>query len=317
MVQYTNATVDGAGSTGHPPKLRTGYAKVHKENWDDLRFVLAVAETGSVSAAARSLAVNHATVLRRVSAFESAHGGAVLQRGPAGYEVLPERLPVIEAARLAAAALDQVAGLMRGDAGPERPVRVTSTDSICTTLLPRVLARLMADPRMPRMDLRCSNAHRNLGRLEADITVRPTIALPADLVGVPAGELAFGVYHARGAAPPEGAWLGVGGPLAGSVAGTWFARTDASRKPLMTADSFLALAELAAQGGARTVLPEILGDRDTRLVRDPAHGIVAATPLWVASHVELAEAPRLARLRRELAQGILAVSAAAPGRDDA
>ena len=51
---------------------------MHSENWDDLRFVLAVAETGTVSGAARLLGVNHATVLRRVAAFETRHA-ALLQ----------------------------------------------------------------------------------------------------------------------------------------------------------------------------------------------------------------------------------------------
>ena len=38
--------------------------------WDDLRIAQAVAETGSLSAAARSLGLSHSTVLRRLSAFE-------------------------------------------------------------------------------------------------------------------------------------------------------------------------------------------------------------------------------------------------------
>ncbi|MEE8225390.1 MAG: LysR family transcriptional regulator, partial [Kiloniellales bacterium] len=36
--------------------------------WDDLRTVLAVVRGGSLSAAARSLGVNHATVFRRLKA---------------------------------------------------------------------------------------------------------------------------------------------------------------------------------------------------------------------------------------------------------
>ena len=38
-------------------------------NWDDLRYCLAVAMEGSVTAAARKLAVNHTTVSRRISAL--------------------------------------------------------------------------------------------------------------------------------------------------------------------------------------------------------------------------------------------------------
>ena len=40
---------------------------MHRYSWDDLKFVLAVADTGTISAAARLLGVNHATVLRRIA----------------------------------------------------------------------------------------------------------------------------------------------------------------------------------------------------------------------------------------------------------
>ena len=42
-------------------------ARMHRIAWDDLRYVLAVAEAGSLAAAARTLGVNHTTVLRRVT----------------------------------------------------------------------------------------------------------------------------------------------------------------------------------------------------------------------------------------------------------
>ena len=53
--------------------------------WDDLRYVLAVARTGSLAGAARSLGVNHTTVLRRVDAFEKTLGLRLFERLPAGY----------------------------------------------------------------------------------------------------------------------------------------------------------------------------------------------------------------------------------------
>ena len=41
-------------------------------DWDDLRFFLAVAAAGSLSAAARELNVNTTTVLRRIGNLEAA-----------------------------------------------------------------------------------------------------------------------------------------------------------------------------------------------------------------------------------------------------
>ena len=78
---------------------------MHSPDWDDLRFVLAVADCGTLSAAARVLNVTHATVLRRIQAFEEAHGGAVFERGAQGYRLLPERIRVIDAAREVAQAV--------------------------------------------------------------------------------------------------------------------------------------------------------------------------------------------------------------------
>ncbi|MBS0563422.1 MAG: LysR family transcriptional regulator, partial [Proteobacteria bacterium] len=76
-----------------------GTGPVTRANWDDLRFVLAVIQEGSVSAAARVIGVNHATVLRRVAAFEAAHGLALFDKTARGYRIPPDRAQVIEAAR--------------------------------------------------------------------------------------------------------------------------------------------------------------------------------------------------------------------------
>ncbi len=55
-----------------------------QDDWDDLRFVLAVTEGGTVSRAARRLGVNHAAVLRRIARFE-ARCGPVFDKTPRSY----------------------------------------------------------------------------------------------------------------------------------------------------------------------------------------------------------------------------------------
>ena len=70
-----------------------------RDNWDDLRYVLAVAEEGSVSGAARRLGVNHATVLRRIAAFEEAADLSLFEKGPQGYDVPPDLDRIIAATR--------------------------------------------------------------------------------------------------------------------------------------------------------------------------------------------------------------------------
>ena len=59
-------------------------------SWDDLRYVLAVAEHGSVAKAGRHLGVNHATVLRHISGFEERHEVRLFERLPSGYALTDE-----------------------------------------------------------------------------------------------------------------------------------------------------------------------------------------------------------------------------------
>lgn len=50
---------------------------MHSIRRDDLQYILAEAEHGSRSAAARALGANHATVLRHITSFEEEIGLAL------------------------------------------------------------------------------------------------------------------------------------------------------------------------------------------------------------------------------------------------
>ncbi len=51
-------------------------------DWDDLRYFSALAQKGSVRAAARHLSVNPSTVSRRLQAFEESLGVRLLENCP-------------------------------------------------------------------------------------------------------------------------------------------------------------------------------------------------------------------------------------------
>jgi DNA-binding transcriptional LysR family regulator len=304
----------GEKTRDHPRFLREGYAIMHRDNWDDLRFVLAVAETGSVSAASRELGVNHATVLRRVAAFEERHGFLVFERTPTGYAVPRDRQRIIEAARSAEAAHLAVIRLISGARAPlSGAMRITSTDTFCQSVLPRALMRLKADAPELRIDVLSSNSHADLSRIEAEIAVRPTNDLPEDLTGEVAADLGFAVY-APADAPNTSAWLGLSGVLARSKAADWLKDAIATQELAGAADSFVTLREMVAAGQGRAVLPCILGDDDARLIRLPEAMPDIVVPVWVASHVDLADAPRIAAVRSRLAEALRADAARIRGR---
>lgn len=274
---------------------------MHRSNWDDLRFVLAVADCGSVSAASRALGVNHATVLRRISAFEEAQGTAIFDRAAQGYTILPDKLRVIEAARGASVAMERVEQLLRGAGdGVFDRIRITSTDTICQAILPRALAALPPD--LGQVEIRCSNEHIDMSRLQADITVRPTSKLPADLTGEMVGELRFAVYCAPGSEDAE--WLGLMGALGRTGVANWMADTFAPSQIVGGADSFLILQQLVGLGGSKAILPQCLGEPDPRLKRLDVALPFQAVPVWVACHNDLASVPRLRKFSQALAKSL-------------
>lgn len=277
---------------------------MHRQNWDDLRYVLAVAEAGTISGAARDLGVNHATVLRRVAAFEDHHGTAVFHRTATGYQLREDHVKWLDAARRAENAMLSVERLLRGADMPLRgEIRLTSTDSICTALVPGIVKDIQLKAPELSFSLLCSNRPFDLARMQADVTIRPTTALPDDLTGEVAAKLGFAVYGA-----PDGpdTILVPKGPLERSEAALYLAEKKVARTSRVAADSFLVLQQLARQGLGMTVLPCYVGDADPGLVRHDDLLPRIEVDLWVASHVELADAPRIVAARRLLAECLAA-----------
>lgn len=272
---------------------------MHSEDWDDVRFVLAVAETGTLSGAARDLNVTHATVLRRIQSFEERHGGAVFERTAQGYRLLPERLRVIEAAREAARAMSAVDRLMRGGTGAiAGVVRLASTDTFCQSVLPEFVAEFTAKHPEMRIDLLQGNAHHDFGRSQADIAVRPALKLPEDMVGESPCVLGFAAYRRKGAV----GWLGLTGQLARAAPAAWLDANVTQEELRGSADSFQVLARMVTEGQGTAILPCLLGDRIADAERLPEVFPERAVPLWVACHLDLQDVPRIRLVQQQLLQ---------------
>src|ERR1700754_2810145 len=110
-------------------------------DWEDVRVFIALARHGSLSAAARALSVNHATIARRVHSLETAMGERLVERRLDGYVLTPAGTRVLGPANDMESA---AAALSRGGA-EDRPtglVRVNAPPSLSQNFLARHLARL-------------------------------------------------------------------------------------------------------------------------------------------------------------------------------
>jgi DNA-binding transcriptional LysR family regulator len=104
-------------------------------DWEDVRYFVALARHGTLSATARNLRVNHATVARRVTSLETRLGRALFDRRADGYALTAEGKAVFdEASAMDEAALSvlrrldadtQLSGLVRVTAARPRGSRVS------------------------------------------------------------------------------------------------------------------------------------------------------------------------------------------------
>ncbi len=68
-------------------------------DWNDLRYLLAVADAGSTATAARALRVNPTTVARRLAMLEEALGLTLFDRRQDGYTLTEAGTSLLDQAR--------------------------------------------------------------------------------------------------------------------------------------------------------------------------------------------------------------------------
>ena len=163
--------------------------------WDDLRYVLAVANAGSLAGAARKLGVNHTTVLRRIGVFEKELGLRLFERLPTGYVLTAGGEELIAAARH----IDEtVTTLERKLAGQDLrlsgAVRVTTTDTLMGSIVPEILAEFRESHTGIQVEVAVSNLMFNLTKRDADVAIRPAKDPPETLIGRRIAKIAFAIY---------------------------------------------------------------------------------------------------------------------------
>jgi len=270
--------------------------------WDDLRYVLAVAESGSLAGAARRLAVNHTTVLRRVSAFEKRLGLRLFERLPTGYVLTAGGEELIAAAGQID---DAVVSLERKLAGQDLrlsgTVRLTTTDTLMASILPDVLAAFRSAQPGIQIEVALSNLMFNLSKRDADVAIRPVDAPPETLIGRRIAKVAFAVYaspqylakHRETERLAGHQWVGPDDSLAGTSVARWMRAELPGSEITLRTDSLLALRQAAQAGLGLAALPCYLGDLSAGLAC--VHRPIAAmeTALWILTHKDLRHAARI------------------------
>lgn len=284
-------------------------------DWDDLRFFLAVARHGSLTAASKDLGVAQSTVGRRLASLEENLAVRLLNRTPDGYRLtLAGEAVRSQAERVEVEALAIERSMGGHDERLRGTVRVSCTETLAVHVLaPRLVALQHRHPEI-RVELVPNPLQVSLAMREADISVRTAPSDRNDLVVRRVGRVAFGLYasplYLQRHGEPDFTAGCVGHRLMtslddfdGDEQQRWIAGLAPHARPGLQTSSHEALVVAARSGGGLACLARFRADRDPSLTRldtptppPPAevcilvHKDNRATPRIRATSVVIAEA---------------------------
>ncbi len=269
------------------------------KDWDDMRFFHAVAEGGSLSAASRSLGVNHSTVFRRINQLEERLQARLFDRLDNRYQLTDLGQQLYARVRQVADVMDDVERQVAGrDTLLEGSIRLTCPDTFLDWIVPGLIADFCRQYPQITVELRADQEHLDLARREADIALRATNSPPDYLIGKRLGQMGWGFYGlsslgelpavlpAAAAAPviaPEGKLLQI-------PACQWLDKQLPRFQVVARAGSLRAAAALARQGLGLALLPS---ESAEGLVELAAPGKNFDTGIWILHHPDMRQNARL------------------------
>ena len=238
-------------------------------DWDDLRVFAALARAGSLSAAARELGVDHATVGRRVAALERALALRLIDRLPRRAPLTPHGVAVAAALAPMEAAAISVERLARLAKAPAASVRVSAPPALAAYVIAPRLAAFRRDHPNVTIALSGMAGAAALDRGEADVAVRMGKPEETGLVVKLIGRARFALYAAPDVArAPRDAWryIGFDAALDRVTSQQWLKALAGKRELAFRASDLFSQAQAARAGLGVVVLPRFVGDGDPGLV---------------------------------------------------
>lgn len=273
-------------------------------NWDDLRYALAVAELGSLSAAANSLGVNASTVLRRIAALEESVGTRLFERDRTGYRVTQEGNALILSLR---PVQERIAGITRSfipdDAGADACVRMAAPAALSGALIVPRLGQFRAlNPGLSVHLLTTTGAvPEKLGML--DLALSYGLPIAGDMVVRKLADVGYGLYGSpdllsRRKNTKQDDFTDL--PFVDFVSSDpllapaqWVQKAGLKPQTVMRSDDANSRFSAVLSNVGIAVLPCFLADQVPGITRITGPDIVGRVELWLATHKETRHVSRM------------------------
>lgn len=287
-------------------------------DWSHVRAFLAVTETGSLSAAARSLGQSQPTLGRHIKAAEAALGATLFVRAPGGLRLTEIGSMLIGPAREMAEASARFETLAAGrDMALSGTVRITASVVVSHHLLPGMIAALrQAEPDI-EVELVPSDATENLIFREADIAIRMFRPAQLDILTRKIGDSPMALYASADLLSRFGQPATLEDlrklPFVGfdrsdvilRLARGW--GLDVDRHSFgVRCDDQAAYWKMVCAGCGVGGMQSVIGDDEPRVRRLDFQPDLPSLPVWLAAHEAMHKTPRVRRVWDFLADALSA-----------
>ena len=282
--------------------------------WDDLRFVLAVARAGSALRAARTLGVDQTTVLRRLDVLETTLGTSLFERRKSGQTpTLAGKLVAETAERMekeARALENALATRRRTLAGA---VRLTTSDGLAGRFVTPCMRAFQALYPGVSVELVATDERLDIAAGEADVALRGSSHPEGTgIVARRMPDILWTIYCSPAYAAERGVpdcrdalrghdIVGFEGRLTGLPGWRWLAEAVPGALVRFRSSSFVSMVSNLKAGLGIGPLPTIIGDAEPGLVRCFPPPPELKDELWLIVREELKNEPHVRALTDFLA----------------
>ena len=275
-------------------------------DWEDLHHFITLAREGTLSAAARSLGVDHATVARRVAALEESTGLKLVDRRSRatsltadGKRIAEVAIPMEEAAFAVGRAAQATKPGLDGD------VTISAPPNFASSVIAPQLVRLRSQHPGIRIKLIGEKRRASLGRREADVALRLMRPVEASLFVRKLGSFGFSLYgspaYLEKTAPHALAFIGYDASMATSPQEVWLRGIIGEREVVLRTNDLETQVAAARSGLGVAALPHYLGDSDPGLKRFAVAQKPLSRDVWLAVHRDLRQVPAVRAVMEFLA----------------
>ncbi|MDR2016066.1 MAG: LysR family transcriptional regulator [Burkholderiales bacterium] len=264
--------------------------------WEDIRYFLALARHGSLSAAARALQVEHSTVSRRVAALEETIQLRLFDRLPRGWQLTAEGHSLLPHAERIEQEMLSFSRATLSTATVGGAIRLSAPPLLINTFLIPRLATQRA--RWSLMDLHITGETRATGHFhhEADLAIRLGRPQDASLAARRLAILGYGLYatsdHSQ--KPPEDwCFIGAGDSLRHTPEQQWLENFSNERRFALRCSQPSGMFEAAAAGLGVAVLPHFMARTAETLVPLEGNFDIPSREIWLLIHPDARRIPRI------------------------